>query len=65
MIRDLLDKEHDGTHLNLNKKGSINIMLNQIPNNLMQSLYSFALSESFIKIIENYLKLNLLLEVWL
>lgn len=59
LIRDLLDKEHDGTHLNLNKKGSINIMLNQIPNNLMQSLYSFALSESFIKIIENYLKLNL------
>ena len=59
-IINLLDNQHNKTKIDFNKKGSINIMLENIPNSLMQDLYLFALNKSLVKIIENYLKLNLL-----
>ena len=59
----LLDIQHKNQKIDQNKKGSINIMLNEIPDNIITQLYTFALNESFIKIIENYLNLKLLFRV--
>ena len=56
----LLDRQHQNQKIDQNRKGSINIMLNEIPDNIITKLYTFALNESFIKIIENYLNLKLL-----